>query len=93
MKETIYRTPRSYGSPTGYDSEVSHFPDHVGRLAEHFLGQMLRAGTQDTPGQMAGYAVKLAEAFYAEMQARGHLLEVQDAPGMKKDYGSERGQS
>lgn len=92
MKESIYRTPRTYGSPTGYDKELSHFPDLVGRLAEHILLELIhaRGSTDSVPGLVA-FAIRYAEEFIQQLETRGHFLEVKDAPGMNKDQSAERG--
>lgn len=75
MDERIYRTPR------GYDTELSHYPSYAGRCAENVLLQLSRSDAyRDFSGSdLARRACAIAEAFAAELQARGWLLPVEDA--------------
>lgn len=93
MNERIYRTPRTYGNPTGYDAELTHYPNLQARMAERLVMEMVScdAYSDCTSPQLAARAGAIAAALVDDWQMRGWLLPVEDAPGMAKDYGATRG--
>lgn len=104
FKEAVYRTPRTYGSPTGYDREVSHVVSTVASIAERLLMEWkiplepgaARDGYQEMelmdPTNLVFRAFDVAETFLRVAEERGHLLEVQDAPeGTPPGYDKGRG--
>jgi bisphosphoglycerate-dependent phosphoglycerate mutase len=93
MSERIYRTPRTYGSPTGYDTELSHLGNRSARLAEALLQAMACANAYRDfePVQLVNRANDIAAAMLADWETRGWMIEIEDAPNMKRDYGAERG--
>ena len=94
MNERIYRTPRTYGSPTGYDIELSHLQNQKGRLAEALLRDMLVSGAHSTipVTALTERACRIADCFYADLERRNWMIEIADAPDMEKDYGTKRGE-
>jgi hypothetical protein len=92
FSERVYRTPRTYGSPTGYDHEVSHYPNSHARLAEAIAKCLCGAGgawvmsSDDIAERSAGIAI----ALMRDWERRDWLIEIQDAPGMDKHYGLQK---
>ena len=93
MQEKIYSTPRTYGSPTGLDFEVSHFPNYTARLAEKIVMALLEGGdTGDSATiAIATRACSIAQDLMNEWQLRGWMLKVTPAPGLDPDYGKDKG--
>lgn len=94
MKESFYRTARTYGAPTGYDHEISHLPDKVARLAEKILTENTFHVTNLSEGyaiDIVDFAFHLAKKYWAAVEAGGHLIEVQDAPDQKNGAYGPRG--
>lgn len=90
MKETIYRTPRTYGAPTGYDVEASHHPSWLARISEGIARGL--ACRDDMPVEdVAEHACEITQSLFHEWERRGWMLEVQDAPDMEQNYGRMRG--
>lgn len=95
MDERIYRMPRTYGSPTGYDIEVSSYPNTVARFSEKIAYEMARSEAYRnlSPQEFAVEVCDRASAMVSLWEKRGWLLPVEDAPAMDKDYGAKRGES
>lgn len=89
MNERIYRTPRTYGAPTGYDHERTHFPNQAARLSEVIAQGLAYAGAPSS--EIALCACAVAEDLLAEWDRRGWWIEIEDAPDMDKNYGAKRG--
>lgn len=86
--EKIYSTPRTYGSPTGRDHEISHAPNWKARLAEKL---MYALASRDCPSAgVAAEACDVAEEMFAEFDKRGWLIEVVPAPDLDANYGKRK---
>lgn len=85
MKERIFRTPRTYGSPSGYDVEITHYPNGFARMSEQLIQAMLEGGDSRDAEFIAARACDLTAALRKEWEARDWMIAVEDAPGMKRD--------
>lgn len=91
LQEKIYRTPRTYGSPTGYDRELSHVPNWRARMAEQVAYSMLSSGNGSGWGcEIASRACDIADAMLEEFDKRGWLIEAVPAPDLDPNYGKRR---